>query len=153
MRCARFVTQPSFIHQIFNKHFEHIEEIVDNDVTYNQELQAEKIARDYHLLRNVRLQNFKPQAPVEYAGERAELLETTSYDSTFEEEAIQKKRDNMLLEDKASGKGLLKLFGYKHMKSMRFFAQLLRCLRDAYEGKYEQLNANMNFFILLKNEL
>ena len=59
----------------------------------------------------------------------------------------------MLLEDKASGKGLLKLFGYKHMKSMRFFAQLLRCLRDAYEGKYEQLNANMNFFILLKNEL
>ena len=29
----------------------------------------------------------------------------------------------------------------------------MRCLRDAYEGKYEQLNASMNFFIMLKNEV
>ena len=36
---------------------------------------------------------------------------------------------------------------------MRFYAQLLRCLKDAFEGKYEALNVDMNFFILLKNEL
>ena len=29
----------------------------------------------------------------------------------------------------------------------------MRCLRDSFEGKYEQLNVNMNFFVLLKNEL
>ena len=36
---------------------------------------------------------------------------------------------------------------------MRFYAQMLRCLKDCFEGRYEQLNVNMNFFILLKNEL
>ena len=75
MRSQKFVTQPTFIHQIFNKHFEHIDEIIDNDVTYNQEQEAEKIARDYHILRNARQENFKPQETVEYAGDRQDLLE------------------------------------------------------------------------------
>ena len=30
---------------------------------------------------------------------------------------------------------------------------MLRCLRDCYEQRYEQLNIDMNFFLLLKNEL
>ena len=137
MRSQKFVTQPTFIHQIFNKHFEHIDEIIDNDVTYNQEQEAEKIARDYHILRNIRQENFKPQETVEFAGDRQELLEQTNYDTIFEEEGKQKKQEKLLLDDKMIGKGLLKVFGYKHMKSMRFYAQLMRCLRDAYEGKYE----------------
>lgn len=137
MRSQKFVTQPTFIHQIFNKHFEHIDEIIDNDVTYNQEQEAEKIARDYHILRNIRQENFKPQETVEFAGDRQDLLEQTNYDTIFEEEGKQKKQEKLLLDDKMIGKGLLKVFGYKHMKSMRFYAQLMRCLRDAYEGKYE----------------
>lgn len=45
------------------------------------------------------------------------------------------------------------MFGYKHAKSPQFFAYLLRCLKDCYEGKFEQLNIDLNFFLLLKNEL
>jgi hypothetical protein len=30
---------------------------------------------------------------------------------------------------------------------------LLRCLKCCYESKFEQLNVDMNFFLLLKNEL
>lgn len=29
----------------------------------------------------------------------------------------------------------------------------MRCLKCCYEGKYEQLNVDLNFFLLLKNEL
>ena len=36
---------------------------------------------------------------------------------------------------------------------MKFYGQLLRCMRDCYESKFEQLNIDMNFFLLLKNEL
>lgn len=36
---------------------------------------------------------------------------------------------------------------------MKFYGQLLRCLRDCYEQRFEQLNIDMNFFLLLKNEL
>ena len=45
------------------------------------------------------------------------------------------------------------MYGYKHHRSMKYFAQLLRCLRDCYEQRFEQLNIDMNFFLLLKNEL
>jgi hypothetical protein len=45
------------------------------------------------------------------------------------------------------------VYGYKHSKSLKFYAQLLRCLKDCYEMKFEQLNIDMNFFLLLKNEL
>lgn len=44
-------------------------------------------------------------------------------------------------------------FGYKHFKAQKFYAYLLRCLKCCYEGKYEQLNIDLNFFLLLKNEL
>ncbi len=44
-------------------------------------------------------------------------------------------------------------FGYKHFKSHKFYAYLLKCLKDCYDSKYEQLNIDLNFFLLHKNEL
>lgn len=55
--------------------------------------------------------------------------------------------------ERATGKGLVRMFGYKHNRAMKFYGQLLRCLRDCYEQRFEQLNIDMNFFLLLKNEL
>jgi hypothetical protein len=55
--------------------------------------------------------------------------------------------------EKAAGKGLIRMFGYKHQRAMKFYGQLFRCLRDCYEQRFEQLNIDMNFFLLLKNEL
>lgn len=53
----------------------------------------------------------------------------------------------------ASPSGHIAVFGYNHPKALQFYSYLLRCLRDCYEGKFEQLNVDMNFFLLLKNEL
>lgn len=47
----------------------------------------------------------------------------------------------------------MSFFGFKHPKSARFYAYLLKCLKDCYESKFEQLNIDLNFFLLLKNEL
>jgi len=47
----------------------------------------------------------------------------------------------------------VRCFGYKHIKSIKFYSTLLLCLRDCYESKYEQLNIDMNYMLLLKNEL
>ena len=45
------------------------------------------------------------------------------------------------------------MFGYKHDRSLKFYGCLLRCMRDCYEERFEQLNIDMNYFLLLKNEL
>ena len=45
------------------------------------------------------------------------------------------------------------MFGYKHFKSMKFYGQFIRCLRDSYEQRLDDLKVNMNQFMLLKNEL
>jgi hypothetical protein len=50
-------------------------------------------------------------------------------------------------------KAAVRCYGYKHIKTMKFYSSLLLCLRDCYESKYEQLNIDMNYFLLLKNEL
>ena len=45
------------------------------------------------------------------------------------------------------------MFGYKHDRALKFYGCLLRCMRDCYEERFEQLNIDMNYFLLLKNEL
>lgn len=47
----------------------------------------------------------------------------------------------------------MRVFGYKYPKALKFICYVLRCLKDCYEQKFEQLNVDMNYFLLLKNEL
>jgi len=52
-----------------------------------------------------------------------------------------------------SEKKNIRVFGYKHPKVLRFLGQVYKCLKDCYEQKFEALNIDMNYFLLLKNEL
>ena len=79
------------------------------------------------------MSSFKPKSHVGH--NRDYLLEQASYESAYEEEGIRRQEEAQLNEEKQTGKGLLKFFGYKHVKSMRFYAQLLRCLRDCFEAR------------------
>ena len=36
---------------------------------------------------------------------------------------------------------------------MKYYAQLLRCLKDCYFKHFQELNIDLNYFILTKNEL
>ena len=74
-------------------------------------------------------------------------------EAVYENDGEERLRQQVDKEEKANGKGLIRMFGYKHHRAMKFYGQLLRCLRDCYEQRFEQLNIDMNFFLLLKNEL
>ena len=71
----------------------------------------------------------------------------------YEEKYMNLKKAQESEKEFKSTKGLIRVFGYKHAKSVKFFAQLMNCLRCCYESKYEQLNIEMNYFLLVKNEL
>ena len=47
----------------------------------------------------------------------------------------------------------MKFFGYKHKKSQRVYAQMLKCLQDCFEAKYEELQEDTQFLMILKTEL
>ena len=74
-------------------------------------------------------------------------------ESAYERDGEERLEKQVTDLEKAAGKGLIHMFGYKHQRAMKFYGQLFRCLRDCYEQRFEQLNIDMNFFLLLKNEL
>jgi predicted metal-binding transcription factor (methanogenesis marker protein 9) len=47
----------------------------------------------------------------------------------------------------------MRVYGYKYPKSLKFMATVYKCLKDCYDKRYETLNIDMNYFLLLKNEL
>ena len=84
---------------------------------------------------------------------REKVKDEVILESVYEETGVDRLNEFLDDQERIEAKGLISIFGYKHSKSMKFYGQLLRCLRACYECKYDQLNIDMNFFLLLKNEL
>ena len=84
---------------------------------------------------------------------RDKIKQDAVIESVYDPEAEKRLEQHEIESEKKHGKGLIRIFGYKHVKSMKFFGQLLKCLKDCYDYKFEQLNIDLNFFLLLKNEL
>jgi hypothetical protein len=84
---------------------------------------------------------------------REKLKDDESVESLYDQKAAKKKKERDAERDKNLFNGNVRVFGYKHPKSMKFMALLFRCLKNCIEGKHEQLNLDMNQFLLLKNEL
>lgn len=76
------------------------------------------------------------------------MIEAT-YDNNAAE--LKNKRENEA--EKKNQRHCIKLFGYSHPKSNKFLAYFLRSLKDCLDLKTDQLNVNMNQFLLVKNEL
>lgn len=47
----------------------------------------------------------------------------------------------------------IRVYGYKYPKVLQFLAQVYKCLKDCFEKRFEALNIDMNYFLLLKNEI
>lgn len=137
------------MHQVFNKQFEHIDQICDADTAYETRIGPSTLV-DQTVFKKIKCKGFKPLVlgqPREKI--KAEAIIEAAYEKDGEQR-LEKQAQDL---EKQSGKGLIKMFGYKHHRAMKFYGQLLRCLRDCYEHRFEQLNIDMNFFLLLKNEL
>ena len=58
-------------------------------------------------------------------------------ETVYENDGEERLRQQFDKEEKTRGKGLIRMFGYKHHRAMKFYGQLLRCLRDCYEQRFE----------------
>ena len=99
---------------------------------------------------NVKMNRFDP---VRLGQQRDRIKDEIMMESVYDEKFRKKKEDRDADRDRKSSKGHVRVFGYKHPKVMKFMALLLRCLKDCIDGRHDQLNLDMNSFLLLKNEL
>lgn len=95
----------------------------------------------------------KKMTPLALGQPREKIKQDAIIESAYDKDGDEKLERQVDELERATGKGLVRMFGYKHNRAMKFYGQLLRCLRDCYEQRFEQLNIDMNFFLLLKNEL
>jgi hypothetical protein len=80
----------------------------------------------------------KDLSPLENIGKPRETLKKEEViDAPYNEKAAKQKAADLSHKDFISPKSLVRVYGYKHAKSLKFFGQLLLCLRDCYESKYE----------------
>lgn len=84
---------------------------------------------------------------------REQLKDEICPEAVYDQKAAKKKKARDEAAQQRSHRGNVRVFGYKHPKVMRFMALLIRCLKDCMEQKHDQLNLDMNNFLLLKNEL
>jgi len=145
----QFATQSIKIHHVFSKQFDHIDAICDAELQYESKL-LPKSATEGTVFKSIKV---KDMTPVILGQDRDKVKEEALLEASYEQDGPKKIQKQIDDREREAGKGVIRVYGYKHHKSLKFYAQLLRCLKDCYEMKFEQLNIDMNFFLLLKNEL
>ena len=123
--------------------------ICDNETNFNSRI-APSTSFDHRIIKTLRLKDMKPLK----LGQSRDFLRIDAIlESAYEPEGMKRLKEQEEDLEKQGNKGLIHMFGYKHDKALKFYGSLLRCMRDCYESRFEQLNIDMNFFLLLKNEL
>ena len=105
------------MHQVFNKQFEHIDTICDADSAYETRLGPSTLV-DPTIFKKIRCKNM---APLKLGLSRDKIKEEAIIESAYErggEERLLKQEDE---QEKATGKGLIHMFGYKHSRAMKFY--------------------------------
>ena len=141
------------IHTIFNTRFQHIESLAEETLDEGFIINKDPLEERKSMIAR-KIFDTKTVAPLELIGaHRPVIKDNEVINSTYDETGAQLKRAQESEKDFRRNKAPVRCYGYKHLKSMKFYATLLLCLRDCYESKYEQLNIDMNYMLLLKNEL
>jgi hypothetical protein len=80
---------------------------------------------------------------------KEEYILEASYNKDFAKLKKERERERRGKTDKRN----IRVYGYKYPKALKFLATGYKCLKDCYDKRYETLNIDMNYFLLLKNEL
>ena len=134
----RACTTSSNVHKLLNKNSHFLNQLAEDDKIPNMS----KI--------NVDIKRFDK---ILIGRSRERLKEEACVEAIYDQKAQKRKKEREADRQKQIFTGNVRVFGYKHPKSMKFMALLFRCLKSCIEGKHEQLNLDMNTFLLLKNEL
>ena len=68
---------------------------------------------------------------------RERLKEEACVEAIYDQKAAKRKKERDAERQKLIFTGNVRVFGYKHPKSMKFMALLFRCLKSCIEGKHE----------------
>ena len=134
----RHATNATNLHHVFNRGFQAVTDVCDEDTIFDMS----KRDLDIKSFEVIRLGMSKEQI-------REEAFIEATYDKDQEKLRREKEREKRNKTEKRN----IRVFGYKYPKVLKFVGQTMRCLKDCYEQKFEQLNIDMNYYLLLKNEL
>lgn len=124
---------------MFNRQFGLVNELCEEDA------QLPDIAK-----RELDIRMFEP-LKIGYSREmlKEEFVLEASYNKEYEKIRKERERERKNRVEKRN----IRVYGYKYHKVLQFQAQVYKCLKDCFEKKFESLNIDMNYFLLLKNEL
>jgi hypothetical protein len=85
--------------------------------------------------------------------ERTKITEIICPEASYDKKTAKNLAKREIESEESTFKNNLRIYGYKHPKTVKFVCLLMKCLQDCVELKPDQLNMDMNNFLLLKNEL
>ena len=109
--------QTAKMHQLFNKSFGPIDQICDQDGGYQAGIAQVNIV-DHVIFKTIKCKSFKP---LELEKSREKIKEEALIDASYEKDGdlLLARQANIL--ERASGQGLINIYGYKHYRSMKFY--------------------------------
>ena len=117
LQMHKFENNPIKMHQVFNKQFEHIEEICEADMAYETRIGPTSLV-DQTVFKRI---HARDMVPLKLGQTRDKIKQDAIIESAYDKDGEEKLREQAQAEEKASGKGLIHIFGYKHNRSMKFY--------------------------------
>ncbi|CAI2368685.1 unnamed protein product [Moneuplotes crassus] len=131
---------PHIISGVFSKDFQYLNSLCDDEESLFEEVEQPKPIQ-YQVFESIKIDQEKSEIRKQELGEKEETKE-------------EKKNSYDLPERKINNNATpIHVFGSNHPKILKFMAIMIRCLRHCYESKPQELNLDLNKFLLLKNEL
>jgi hypothetical protein len=131
---------PHIISSVFSKDFQYLNSLCDDDEPIFEEVEQPEPIK-YQQFESIKVDQDKSE------------IKRQEFPEQFEEKE-EKKNSYDLPERKINNKETpINVFGSRHPKILKFMAIMIRCLRHCYESKPQELNLDLNKYLLLKNEL
>ena len=140
MSLFKYGGNPHIVTGIFSKEFQYLNSLCDED---------ESMFEDIHQTESIQHQTFES---IKVEQDKTEIKKQEFPEDFDNEES--KKNSYDLPERKINNKSTpIRVFGSNHPKILKFMAIMIRWLRHCYESKPQELNLDLNKYLLLKNEL
>jgi len=139
MSLFKYGNNPHIISGLFSKEFQYLNSLCDDEESMFEEVNTGE---------SIKHQKFES---IKVGQEKSEIRKQEFKE---EEKKDEVKHSYDLPEIKINNQNTpINVFGSRHPKTLKFMATMIRCLRHCYESKPQELNLDLNKYLLLKNEL
>ena len=122
LQIFRNATNASNLHNVFNRQFQAIHDVCDEEATFDMSK------------RDIEIRNFEP---IKLGLDKGVIKEESYIEATYNKDHERAKREKERDKRNKLDKKNIRVFGYKYSKVLKFLGQVMRCLKDCYEQKFE----------------